>query len=365
MQTYYAFPFHILLSANENAIRRGEVSLIRSNRNTILIAYANHVYKTVKNLTPIEQDNLSASICMMELNTYGKPIRDEWVVVPLPENTLNVMSPGLRRLPNNQLGMVYSKRESTTQAKRLFIQSNDEGQTWSEPTIVAQGGYVTGGYDRFNVLSSGRLLAPLHFCNDWDAHYLSAMVAYSDDFGKTWAQSNTLTLPRVGTLYGPYGEFIESGCVEPIIVERADGILVMAIRTAMGTLFTSQSENQGVIWSDPKSMEVVSPQAPAHLSRIPMTDKLLLVWTSDYDIRENMHGKRNIISACVSDDGGNTWLHKNRKILVHDLNHAIDYPTVFYTDDEIWLLLRFSSTPRILEGYTSTGLMRIPLHFFL
>ena len=85
-------------------------------------------------------------------HTWG----DEQVAI---ENTagLNVMAPAIRRMKNGALAMIYSHRESTTEAHRVFVSSDDEGQTWSEPIKMTHSAYKTGCHDRLTVLESGRL----------------------------------------------------------------------------------------------------------------------------------------------------------------------------------------------------------------
>lgn len=325
------------------------------------ISNANYSGRGRSGLTPIEGDNDKASIYASRISPDGKIVGEERILAPVPEGALNVMSPALRWLPDNRLGMLYSCRKSKKEACRLFVASEDEGLTWSKPVVVAEGNYVTGCHDRFTVLSGGRLIAPLHCTDDWDWHYLHVKVAWSDDCGKTWTTSNKVELPFVGSKYGWKGGFIESGCVEPSVAERDDGSLLMSLRTAMGTLFYSESFDKGESWTLPKSMEVVSPQAPAHLSRIPGTSDLLLIWTPNYNVQENLGGKRNTIMACISTDGGRTCPHGRRKVLVDDSGHAVDYPAVLYKNDEVWIALRYSSTANIIEGLTSTGIMRVPI----
>ena len=254
---------------------------------------------------------------------------------------------------------------------------------------LPDGQYKTGCHDRFTVHSSGRLLAACHCTEDWDLHHLHVRVARSDDLGATWQLGEPITLPYVRWLESenPQGAsfkregpaptttptapgqqaFIqdtESGCIEPGMAERADGSLIMTIRTAMGTQFKSESFDRGTTWSTPRSMEVISPVAPAHISRIPGSDDLLLLWTSDYDAKTRLSGNRNTIMACVSSDGGASWPHSRRKLLAHDPGRSVDYPSVLYRDGEAWITLRVSTGKGVLQGQTSTCLMRVPLGWF-
>lgn len=343
----------------------------------VLLAYAAHAGRS---------DNDQAPLVARRLSPEGLPISPERVIVPPPVGGFNAMSPALQRLPDGRIGMLFSYRQSQKIASRRFTASSDEGETWSTPVIVADGQYKTGCHDRFTVHSSGRLLAACHCTEDWDLHHLHVRVARSDDQGATWQLGDPITLPYVrwlesegpsfrrpgaapaATPVSPDGQaFVqdtESGCIEPGMAERANGSLIMTIRTAMGTQFRSESFDRGVTWSTPRSMEVVSPVAPAHISRLPGTNDLLLLWTSDYDARARLSGERHTIMACVSSDGGSSWPHERRKVLAHDPDRSVDYPSVLYRGDEAWITLRVSTGKAVLSGLTSTALMRVPLSWF-
>lgn len=352
-EAYYAFDLRPVAPATDTYKRRSEATLAELNDGTCLLAYANHTDRS---------DNDKAFIEGAVIDRTGEPTGERRMLVAPPENGLNAMSPALKRLPDGRLGMLYSYRIGVKEACRHFIASEDEGRSWSAPVIVGEGEYKTGCHDRFAVHSSGRLLAPLHCTDDWDKHHLHVRVAYSDDGGNNWTLGEPVELPYVRW---PDGRaLIESGCIEPGIAERTDGSLLMTIRTAMGTQFCSESFDAGRTWSRPRSMEVSSPQAPAHLSRVPGTGDLLLVWTPSCDPGQRLGGKRNTIVTCVSSDGGRSWPFSRRKLLVHEPEHSVDYPSVLYKDGEAWITLRASTGSDILEGRTSTCLMRVPLHWF-
>jgi len=377
---HFAFPLTPVAPADDKRIRCSEASMVSLRDGTVFLAYASHAGRS---------DNDQAPLVARRLSPEGHILEDERVIVPPPVGGFNAMSPALQRLPDGRIGMLFSYRQSQKIASRRFTASSDEGQTWSPHVIVADGQYKTGCHDRFTVHSTGRLLAACHCTEDWDLHHLHVRVARSDDLGATWQLGDPITLPYVRWLESenPQGAshrshaaipgstpaapgqqtFIqdtESGCIEPGMAERTDGSLIMTIRTAMGTQFKSESFDHGVTWSTPRSMEVISPVAPAHISRIPGTDNLLLLWTSDYDAKVRLSGDRNTITACVSSDGGASWPHARRKVLAHDPGRSVDYPSVLYRDNEAWITLRVSTGKGILQGRTSTELMRVPLAWF-
>jgi hypothetical protein len=127
-----------------------------------------------------------------------------------------------------------------------------------------------------------------------------------------------------------------------------------------GSYIERDNDYGGETWSAPRSLEVISPSAPAHLSRLPGTNDLLLVWTPNYDARAPMNGHRHTLMACVSTDGGRSWPHSRRKILVHDPSCNTDYPAVLHRGDEVWIAVRQSDHPTVIQGRMSTCLMRVP-----
>ena len=359
---FFAFPLRNVAPADEKTIRKSEASLVELRDGTALLAYASHAGRS---------DNAQAPLVARRLSANGEPLAAERIVVPPPPGGFNAMSPALQRLPDGRIGMLFSYRQSQKIASRRFTASADEGDTWSPHVVVADGQYKTGCHDRFTVHSSGRLLAPCHCTEDWDLHHLHVRVSRSDDNGRTWQLGDPITLPyvrwlvsenpastaaRTAALAPPRRPAGNASCrtpsraaSKPGMAERTDGSLIMTIRTAMGTQFRSESFDRGVTWSTPRSMEVVSPVAPAHISRLPEADDLLLLWTSDYDARARLSGERNTIMACVSSDGGASWPHARRKLLAHDPGRSVDYPSVLY-GDEAWITLRVSTGPGCLAG---------------
>jgi sialidase-1 len=352
---FYAFPTKTLVLANEQFNRRDEPSLVSLNDGTFLLAYANHEGTS---------DNDTSDIAGIRLDKNGDQVGDEWILVESPPNGINAMSPALRRLKDGRLGMAYSYRLSLKVARREFRYSEDEGITWSDPVVVAEGEYKTGRHDSLLVLENGTLLAPCHCTDDWDKHYLHVRVSRSTDGGRTWK----LGEQKIETPYAVWpegssyhGVRFESGCIEPFAVQRADGSILMTLRTGLGTQFFSESFDEGVTWTQPKSLGIVSPVAPANLTNIPGTDDLLLVWTSSFNITQRLLGLRHEISTAISKDGGKTWPYEYRKVLINDQVNSNDYPFVKYIGNDAWVIYRSNPGKIMLARNTSTKLMKVPV----
>jgi sialidase-1 len=263
----------------------------------------------------------------------------------------------MRRLHDGSIGMAFNYRESASEATRRFQRSTDEGENWTAPVTIAPGGYRTGGHDRLTTLASGRILAPLHCTDHWDSHYLYVRVGRSDDLGASWSLSGKIELPAVA--------MAESGCIEPDIVERSDGSLLMILRTAMGTIFRTESHDDGSTWGHLRSMEVTAPIAPSIIRRIPESDDLLLIWNWVFDPTDPMGGRRRRLSCALSRDGGNSWPLTARKVLELDPEDCFAYPSCMFYENHVLLTYyhMHSDVAFNFDGPRSLKLMRIPVEW--
>jgi len=226
----------------------------------------------------------------------------------------NVMSATLRRLPKSQnqadvdaalngsvdspLGLFYLVKNSSTDLDVYLRISHDQGQTFDEPILITAGdGYHVMNNDRVTLLTSGRLVCPVAWCDDV-AHggKFKSLVLLSDDGGHTWRESKTSV------------EIPERGAMEPEVLELADDRLLMIIRTQFGHIATSVSEDGGKTWGQPSQLSVPAPEAPSTIRRIPSTGDLLLVW-NNVAPPAGGRGKRTPLTAAISSDEGRTWKH--------------------------------------------------------
>jgi sialidase-1 len=280
---------------------------------------------------------------------------------------VNTMSPALLRLPDGRLMLAYSWRSGGNHrdnygpcARRVRF-SSDEGATWSDPTRITpdDGTYHTGCHDRAWALPSGRILVQCHTntargTGTGDRFYHKTVyLAYSDDVGKTWQRTAHLT------------ENVAVGLNESCVAQRADGSLLMVLRSWRGNSFYSESTDQGTTWTTPRPSGVVNPDAPTYLTRIPGTDDLLMIWNCNFNLsRHTLHvpakeGRPAIdvplgghaTSRCpllcaVSRDGGRTW--GLPRVLENDLNYEWGYPGVIFNGAD--MLIHYFRSPAITRG---------------
>jgi sialidase-1 len=252
--------------------------------------------------------------------------------------------------------------------------SGDEGVTWSAPTRITpdDGTYHTGCHDRAWVLPSGRILVQCHTntargTGAGDRFYHKTVyLAYSDDGGKTWKRTDHLT------------ENVSVGLNESCLAARADGSMLMFLRSWRGNSFSSESRDDGATWSEPRPSGIVNPDAPTYLMRIPESDDLLMIWNSNYNpgphqLRlpaQERHAARIVtlvshattrcpLLCALSRDGGRTW--GLPKVLENDINYEWAYPGVVFHQDHA--LIHYFRSPVVTRG-RELMLTRVPVSWF-
>ena len=218
---------------------------------------------------------------------------------------VNVYSPNLIRALDGGLLLLFMRQHSATPPAitQHAWKSADEGKTFQPHAEFA----VRQDYSLCNAvvkrLRSGRLLLPVsppHQVGDHPyAHTGCGAVLYSDDDGLTWREAhNRVFLPMRGVM-------------EPHVEQTGDGRVLMVMRSQLGSLFLSESADDGLTWSKPQTCGLRTPESCPGLTRIPATGDLLMIWNnSPYDPAFRSHyGKRSPLTAAISCDQGRTWEH--------------------------------------------------------
>jgi len=101
----------------------------------------------------------------------------------------------------------------------------------------------------------------------------------------------------------------------------------------------SESIDGGESWATPWPSELLCPEAPATLERIPSTGDLLVVWNDHTDQPESHRRKqppiRTPLAAAISRDGGKTWSQAKR--FEDKLNHGYCYTALAFAGDRVLL----------------------------
>jgi sialidase-1 len=147
--------------------------------------------------------------------------------------------------------------------------------------------------------------------------------------------------------------------MEPEVLELNDGRVLMIVRTQLGEIYASYSNDRGESWSPAEPWDVRSPESPATLRRIPASGDLLLVWNPDYDAAASHGGKRTPLVAAISTDEGRSWTA--RRTLEERTDQEFAYTSVTFFERRVLLsyYVADDSTDRI-----STRFRSLPLDWF-
>lgn len=226
------------------------------------------------------------------------------VIADTAPGDVNVYSPNLIRAADGGLLLLFMRQHtaSPSTCTQHIWKSTDEGRSFVPHVEFAARqdfGLCNATVKR---LASGRLLLPVSPAvpgehGPWGAYAVT--VLFSDDDGLTWKEAaNRVELPM-------------RGAMEPHVEQTRDGRVLMVMRNQLGSLFMSESGDEGVTWSLPQTTGLRTPESCPELTRIPATGDLLMVWNNaPYDPGFRSHyGKRSPLTAAVSRDEGRTWEH--------------------------------------------------------
>lgn len=227
---------------------------------------------------------------------------DERMLVDLYPGDLNTMAPALCLLPSGELLMNCVRDHSKSSTTMMLFRSKDNGRTFGPPEAIWERSpkfWLQGGASSLCRLSSGRLLLPFESVEGelWTPTDHSVVhFYYSDDQGHHWNMGPaTLALPL-------------RGAMEPSVAELEGGHLLVSMRTELGSVFLSRSNDNGETWSLPQTSGLKAPESCTCLRRIPGTRNLVLFWNDSlYNPKHHHFGERTPLSAALSEDGGETW----------------------------------------------------------
>jgi len=263
-------------------------------------------------------------------STDGGKTWSERKDLDIPDKTNKIS--GAIRLRDKTIGI-------WTEGGPWFWKSNDMGRTWSKRVKTGSSGYPYAGNSMIET-STGRLILPVREGHSvsgrlWKgaravgtthdgtrvgveghAHAMEmdiTLVHYSDDKGKTWKRSSGDVIIWKDDGYGGMWP-----CDEPNVAELSDGRLLMFIRTTLGRLYQTWSDDDGVTWAYPEATVLPSSYSPCALKRIPAnayTKKtgragdLIVVWNNVSAEEVKKGWRRGRLSSAISRDDGETWEH--------------------------------------------------------
>ncbi len=184
-----------------------------------------------------------------------------------------------------------------TEAKLSRMHSVDGGRTWTHPELLRD---EPGLMLRTKPLrlGTGTCLLPIYSEIDW-----SPLVLRSTDQGCSWSM---------------YGDTTARGkAIQPTLTQLSNGAVLMYTRTNQGTIFASQSYNDGRSWTASQPISLPNPNSGIDMLRV-QSGRIFLVYNPTAQGRNNL-------SVSASENQGQTW---GAPRTVAEGTGEFSYPTV-------------------------------------
>ncbi|SDE98986.1 Predicted neuraminidase (sialidase) [Pricia antarctica] len=225
-------------------------------------------------------------------------------------------NPVLFKPKNEPLYLYYKVGPSPQEWWGLYMTSEDDGKTWSEPVKLPNG--ILGPIKNQPVqLKNGTIISPSSNetpSGEWTIH-----IEKSTDNAKTWTKSEPLNDPA------------EFGAIQPVVLNHGNGKLQLLSRTKNDVISQNWSEDSGKTWGEMTATSLPNPNSG--IDGVTLRDgRHLLI----YNPTSKNWGDRVPLSLGISKDGKN-W---ERVIELEPLRETTDregeeysYPTVIQAED--------------------------------
>ncbi len=257
-----------LATSPQNA-RNGEGTFVRLKDGRIMYAYTYYIGSNFA-------DDGHADLYAIYSSDEGESWTEPTLLLAHDEKSQNYMSPSIIRMPDGNLGMIFNRKERTetaTLCMPYFTTSADDGKNWTTPISCGlKNEYYCTINDGIVCLKNGRIMMSIQGNH---SDYLpegtngtAVIFIYSDDCGKTWQRMENVVC-------SPFTDKV--GLQEPGIYEYEDGRLWMYCRTTYGFQYESFSNDGGNTWSPAvPSFNFTSPDSPMRVKRV--GDKTVAVY---------------------------------------------------------------------------------------
>lgn len=269
----------------------------------------------------------------------GATWQEPWTVVDTP-GCCDINPAVFRNMAGDLVLMHHAWRDGTHHGRLCF--SSDDGRTWTEPKpFLDEERWVTQAQGGVPLLLQGRWVMPVHVVRRGKRHMYCCCLM-SDDDGATWRRGAGMTTCDW-----------DKGAMEPHILRRSDGSLLMVSRTTSGHPAAATSDDGGESWSEMVLLnDIDSPQAPPRLLDLPGAGWLLAHNAGSPWPGETHHPRNHLVSR-TSDDEGRSFSEPVTIDRAETEDIQIAYPTMIALDDNApEVLVLYHHQPGYVEALT-------------
>ena len=286
--------------------RNSEGSFIRMDDGTILFAYSRYSGDNW-------HDHQPSDIALIRSSDEGETWSQPEIIATAEElGAANVMSVSAIYQADGKIGFYFLAKQF------------DESLPMGLYSVPCRAISADGVHFQAERLSDGRLVYPAAYVVR-DKHFVST-VFLSDDDGATFTIHDAkLDLPFAN----------DRGMEEPGILQHKDGSICLWMRTDMSYQYESYSYDNLKTFSDPVPSVFTSPRSPMEMAYGP-EGALYAIYNPipTYNGRVTSrasHGGRNPLVIQKSTDDGKTW--GDCYIIEADEDRGFCYPSVCFTQD--------------------------------
>lgn len=313
-----SFSIQTVAHSTPEFTRKGEGDVIELDDRRLLLIYME--------FSGSGSDFATTRLVSQQSVDEGRTWTDHRIITETAPGDINVYSPNLIRARDGGILLIFMRKHQTNPLTSTIYtwKSSDQGLHF-HPVSETTDGYLGLCNAVVKRLASGRLLLPISVIARQGAtaygESYSGTVLISDDDGNSWDRcQGSIELPMRGVM-------------EPHVQQAASGKVLMVVRSQLGSLFLSESLDEGASWSKPQTCGLRTPESCPELTLIPSTGDLLMIWNnSPYDPSFRSHfGKRSPLTSAVSSDEGVTW--KCVRNIEQDPGRAYSNPGCRFTRD--------------------------------
>lgn len=239
--------------------------------------------------------------------------------------------------PDGQrLVLFYKRGRPIPRWQTWWMESFDDGQSWSDPVELVQGDFGGRGpvKNKPILLSDGAWLAPASL--EW-----GTWTAFADrglDGGRHWNASAQIYIDaeqrasrRAYLREGmPGGELWDRrGIIQPSLWESAPGQVHMLLRSSEGQVYRSDSRDGGLTWTAAYPTGLPNNNSGLDLARL-VSGTLVLVCNP---VGKNW-GERTPLSLFISADNGASW---EPGAVLEDGPGEYSYPAIIADGESVWV----------------------------
>ena len=313
-----------MICTSEGNPRNGEGSFIRLRNGSVAFAFTE--FRDTS-----REDEANADISVIYSNDDGESWSQRSLLFRKSEGAANLMCISFLAMENGDVGAFFIEKDSEGTDTILFRRSADDTVNWSEPVdCLAElpKDYYVINNDRPLRLTNGRILLPVarHSIHTECEDFPAGVVlfVFSDDDGKTWHKTGS-------EIVCPFPND-PVGLQEPGLYLLPDGRIWCYIRTGLGFQFKAFSSDNGETWSPAEpDIRFSSPASPMLVKDC--CDKTVAIFNPvpEHILRDDdaEFWGRTPYTIAVSDNNGITFTKDKLYYLEDDLNNGYCYPAVY------------------------------------